>query len=336
MEQPTANSIQTTTRVPLRTKQPGRIYYEVSAIGDSAYPLENTDATEPIPASKRLQFEQEVLARPSAQFKTETRLSYCLTDALVPRPNSDLDNNGLIVLKGRAPFTLHLTIKNIAASEVRKEVVQVDDNEWKLNFPDYIFQTVGPHLVTIDQVRDLSGCDEMDDNLVKRSLWVDVAETAMIVPFDRREAFCVGDVLQFQLEGTPPWRIKSVLPVLSFPTCSNMYPFRYRFNGKMTTATAKHSQFRRVAESPGTFSVVSIAHQQNLCQTTVSDVKVVIHDIPSAHVSQGKNIIEDIREGPSLLFSVYSQALTPLCRRSSRDCLHTHGRASVYVYVSTD
>lgn len=312
----TVGSIQRTMRFTLDTATPGRVFYEVRDIGDARYPLH----ADPSPsAQSRLQFEQQVLLRPAAWFKTTERLSYCLGDTLSPLSPTYKDE-GLVVFRGSPPFTLDLSVRNLATSEVRREIVRVNDHAWRLSVQGYSFSSVGQHLVEINSVQDGNGCEHTDvlpDAGGSRNAWIDVAETAAIVPYDRRVDYCVGDVLQFQLEGTPPWRVK------------------YKFKERTTTATVKTSQFRRVAGSPGVFSVVSIAHQRNMCQTPVNDLQMRIHDIPSAQVSHGKKVIEDIREGeqaeivftligePPFTFT-YQRAELPTQRTKTPKVLETH------------
>lgn len=77
-----------------------------------------------------------------------------------------------------------------------------------VNLPFYHFDSMGPILITIDNVKDSSACAERDVERSGRYIWVDVAETAAIVPFDRKTDFCVGEPVSFQLEGTPPWTVK--------------------------------------------------------------------------------------------------------------------------------
>lgn len=203
-DQPIFSSIQVSTRFQLQTSKAGRVYYEVKAIGDASYPLNKHKHV--IPRSKSLQFEQEVFPRPLAYFKRPNRMSYCFNNPLVPRDEYPTD--GTVVLHGTPPFLLDLSIKNVASSEIHKETIELAQHEWRLNFSNYIFQTVGPHLVTIDSIRDASNCLQAAIETGLQSQWIDVSETAVIVPFDRREDFCVGEALQFQLEGTPPWKIK--------------------------------------------------------------------------------------------------------------------------------
>jgi len=203
MGQPTFNSIQPRTRFQLQSSTPGRMYYEVKQVGDASYPLsENKDI---IPRSERLLFEQQVSIRPTAYFTTRNRMQYCLNHALVPLDSSSQD--GTISLIGTPPFTLVISVKNIVASHVDKRTVQVSTNTWRLDLPSYSFTSIGPHLVSIETVTDSSGCEQAALDPLRGSIWVDIAETAAIIPIEKREDVCVGDVTQFQLEGIPPWTI---------------------------------------------------------------------------------------------------------------------------------
>lgn len=76
----------------------------------------------------------------------------------------------------------------------------------------------------------------------------------------------------------------------------------YEFNGKRTSASSRSSDFARVAEKPGEFSVLSVAHQQNKCRSNVSGLTKHLHDLPSCRISEGKHFIEDLREGAGFPF----------------------------------
>lgn len=204
LEQPTFSSIQHRTRFQLHTILPGRKYYEVKQIGDAHYPLAKYK-NDFIPRSERLLFEQHVFSRPTARFRNNNRMSYCLYDALVPRDAIAMD--GQIQLEGTPPFELQISIKNLAASKVKTEIIKVPGKTWTVSLPLYTFESIGPHLITIESVQDASHCEQAALDPLYRSVWVDVAETAAIIPFNRRENFCVGEISYFQLEGTPPWTI---------------------------------------------------------------------------------------------------------------------------------
>ncbi|KAJ7170021.1 hypothetical protein C8R46DRAFT_1162713 [Mycena filopes] len=234
--QPTFNSIQPRTRFELQTSNPGRVYYEVKQIGDAAYPLaQHKNAV--IPRSQRLLFEQQVNMRPSARFRTRTRLAYCLNDAFAVQDPLSLD--GL----------------------------------------SYEFKSIGPHLVVLESVSDASSCPQAPLDPISASIWVDVAETAAIIPVDRREHYCVGHVSQFQLEGVPPWTIG------------------YTINGKAHSEEAKVSPFSLIQQQPGEFTITSIAHQQKMCKAVVTDLRLNVHPLPAAQVGHGKRIYQDIHEG---------------------------------------
>lgn len=277
LDQPTFSSIQPHTRFQLHTSIVGRKYYEVKQIGDNAYPLaKHKNAV--IPRSDRLLFEQEVMARPSAKFKNDNRILFCLNDALTSREAISNDG-GVIQLDGTPPFQLALSIRNLAASHVHKETIEVHDKTWILDLPSYHFTSIGPHQITVESVQDSSHCEQKELHPLHRSIWVDVAESAAITPVDKRVDFCVGDVAQFQLEGTPPWSIG------------------YRINGKSYTQEAKKSPFSLMHQQAGEFTVTSVSQQQKLCKATVTDLQFSIHSLPAAQVGHGKRIFQDIHEG---------------------------------------
>jgi nucleoporin POM152 len=208
LDQPTFNSIQHRTRFQLHTSSPGRVYYEVKQIGDTSYPLkEHRNAI--IPRSSRLLFEQQVSARPSARFKNRNRLSYCLNDAFVPTDIFSPD--GIVLLEGTPPFQVTLSIKNLISSTADKKIIETNERVWRMTVPSYEFKSIGPHHVKIESISDSSGCDHGPLDPLENSIWIDVAETAAIIPFDRKEDYCVGEIAQFQLEGIPPWTIGYVV-----------------------------------------------------------------------------------------------------------------------------
>ncbi|KIK30206.1 hypothetical protein PISMIDRAFT_26692 [Pisolithus microcarpus 441] len=276
LDQLTIGSIQRHTRFQLHTSTPGRTYYEVKQIGDAAYPL-HKDGRTLIPRSERLLFEQEILRKPSAKFKTDNRLSYCLNDVLGPKDPASPD--GTILLDGTPPFQLKLSIKNLAANKVRVENIEVNDRTWRLNLPSYYFTSVGPYQVTIDSVHDSSRCEQAMVDPLHRSIWIDVAETAAIIPLEKKKDFCVGDIIQFELEGTPPWTIG------------------YRINGKSYTRDAKASPFSILQQQSGDFTISSIAHQHKMCKAAITNLQMTIHPLPSALVGHGRRIYQDIHEG---------------------------------------
>ncbi|KAG8897050.1 hypothetical protein FRB99_008481 [Tulasnella sp. 403] len=268
-EQATFNSVQPTARLQMKTANAGRHSYRIVGVGDASYPaLRN--------AHKRY-LEQTVLSRPSASFRSTERLSYCVGDSF--KPLADHGNHGLVDLKGQPPFTLELSVKNMATGEYAEESVTVNAHEWTVELPSHTFKSIGSSLVTIESIKDSSPCPEVNSQPARRSIYVDVAETAAIVPFERKVDYCVGEPISFQLEGTPPWTVN------------------YVFKQKVIKATSSNSKFSRVPIEPGIFKIMSIAHQRNMCQSNVDDLEMHVHAVPSARVSRGRKKQDVIREG---------------------------------------
>ncbi|TFK56721.1 hypothetical protein OE88DRAFT_1742463 [Heliocybe sulcata] len=288
LEQPTFSSIQHRTRFQLRTNNAGRMYYEVRQIGDAAYPIAK-HKNFVIPRAERLLFEQEVMMRPAAQFRTASRMTYCLYDTF--EPHDSYSSDGLIMLEGTPPFLVELSIKNLAASETHTETVELRERSWKIDLPSYSFKSIGPHLIKIESVWDASHCEQAFVEPSLQSIWVDVAESAAIIPFDRREYFCVGETSRFSLEGTAPWSIG------------------YRVNGKSYTHETKVSPFSLIQQQAGEFAVTSVAHQNKMCKTAVTDLRYTVHPLPAAQVGHGKRIFQDIHEGDQaeILFTLIGE-----------------------------
>ena len=72
---------------------------------------------------------------------------------------------------------------------------------------------------------------------------------------------------------------------------------RFRANGKLHMQEARVSPFSIIQQQPGEFAVTSIAHQQKMCKTAVTDLRYTVHPLPSAQVGHGKRIVQDIHEG---------------------------------------
>jgi nucleoporin POM152 len=292
IDQTAFSSIQSRTRFQLHTTEAGKKYYEVKQIGDASYPIVKNEQTM-IPRAERLLFSQEVLRRPVAAFKQRSRLSYCYGDSFTSKSASD----GVVAFLGTPPFEVRVSVKDLAVGETYEEKITVSDTTWAFALPSYTFTSVGPHLVTIESVQDASHCEQAVLDSFRSTMWVDVAETAAIVPYERREHFCVGDASQFQLEGTPPWSIGYVAFSRSADLFDAHSTSRYSVNGKTHTKQSNQSPFTLVQQQSGEFAIHSIAHQQKMCTTTIPDLRWVVHPLPSATVGHGKKIIQDIYEG---------------------------------------
>jgi len=50
--------------------------------------------------------------------------------------------------------------------------------------------------------------------------------------------------------------------------------------------------------------ITSVAHQQTMCKTAVTDLHYTVHPLPSAQVGDGKRVLQDIHEGRSSLLRI--------------------------------
>jgi nucleoporin POM152 len=204
---PTFYSTHNQSQLQLQTSNVGRVFYEISQLGDAIYPLANYRGLS-IPRSERLLFEQQVLLHPSAHFKTQDRLSYRLYDAFLP---TSRPSEGAVILEGIPPFQLQLAIRHLGSNQIDWMTAEVFYTEWKINLPMFTFTTIGSHLLTIESISDASNCPQVPLDPPFNSIFVDVGAGADIVSYDQREYFCAGDMARFHLEGTSPWGIVSVL-----------------------------------------------------------------------------------------------------------------------------
>jgi len=50
--------------------------------------------------------------------------------------------------------------------------------------------------------------------------------------------------------------------------------------------------------------ITSVAHQQTMCKTAVTDLHYTVHPMPSAQVGHGKRVLQDIHEGELTLLHI--------------------------------
>lgn len=167
----------------------GKHRYDITELKDSNYPSNAVS----------LVVEHEVHGRPSASFLKLNTKPICL--------DSPISGDAKIKLNGKAPFDLSLAIRRPGTTRVESYNVQVKTNEWTLDLP-YEAKDVGRHEVMIVLVKDQSGCEmEVNDGDILTTV-VEVVESARIVPVSQVEDLCVGDNLDFLLQGKAPWTVE--------------------------------------------------------------------------------------------------------------------------------
>ncbi|KAJ1023153.1 hypothetical protein NDA16_003306 [Ustilago loliicola] len=285
-----------TTNLELSTALPGWHTYILNTVGDAVYPpsrLQDFSTDSP----RRL--EQMVFPLPSAAFAStaskHNRPSLCVGDGL-----DRLESLPVLKLQGQAPFTVTFEVVSASSSSAaasgtgayRFTRSGIKTNEYKLdlNKDEFAFNSKGLWSIRVVQLTDANDCQSALVHESKRpgqddkAMVIEVAETADIAAVSTREDYCIGELVEFSLQGSPPWTVS------------------YDFNGKSAQAAVSKAEFSRVAEKPGVLTIKSVAHQQNQCRRDINprfsqDMVKTIHDLPTVRISEGNHFVEDLREG---------------------------------------
>jgi len=266
-----------TASVRLETSNPGLYQYRFMRITDGLY----ND-----PRDKNMQdpivIEQTVHARPSTAFVNPSKVyKYCLDTA------SGEDSVIPIQLRGLPPFALTMNIKHYSTG--KNDVIHVphiESNYYDFRVPPHAL-TLGDHAVSVLKVKDARGCVRKTTDTPPHVM-VAVADMPTISPTDQRTDYCVGERIAFTLSGVPPFAVG------------------YEWNGVLMKASNQPSQFVRVAERPGNFTITGLQDSASDCKVNVGLTKT-IHEVPSVRISGGTSVVKGIPEGDQaeILFKFY-------------------------------
>lgn len=159
--------------------------------------------------------DHEVYGRPSARWLSTSRINLCAHSKLTPAATASLGaKQGVLALKGKAPYSVTLHIVTPKSSQpVVRTIADILTDEWRIELGDFEFSQLGVYTVSVESVADASGCaqdlagDGIEDSKAFR---VEIAETASIVQVQKGEDVCVGQSLDFLLQGTAPWSLTCV------------------------------------------------------------------------------------------------------------------------------
>ncbi|RYC62186.1 hypothetical protein CHU98_g4028 [Xylaria longipes] len=249
--------------VQMDTAKAGVYSYTFSALSDNLY---NNDKRRSTP----LTLEQTVNPKPSASFvKPGQTFKSCMAD--------EVEQRIPVKLEGKAPFNLELEIKHQSGSypDVYR-IPNIPSNSYDIRIPRQYLK-LGAQQIRIRKVRDDRGC-QLETNVGGPVVHFQLYDSPAIYPLEQRTDYCVGERIGYTLSGTPPFEIN------------------YKFGGKNMRAKSQTTNFRRVAESPGEFTITSIRDRASECRATV-DLTRTIHPMPAVRVSKGRVVQVDIHEG---------------------------------------
>ncbi|KAJ5885308.1 Nucleoporin [Penicillium taxi] len=246
------------------TSEPGLYTYKFTEIGDNLYDND--------PKSSSLVVTQKVNSLPTARFDSPGHIyGFCKEDV-------SGEETIPITLEGLPPFSLEVTIKH--HSNAKPEIVsipKINSNRHNLPLPRR-YLDLGQHVVSIHKVRDSRGCQrttEFDASSVR----VSVSDVPTIIPLESKVDYCVGERLSFSLSGHAPFEVF------------------YTFDGAQRKAHSQNTNFRRIAERPGQFTITAVGDGASGKCKAHKDITKIIHEMPSVRISQGQVSVVDIHEG---------------------------------------
>ncbi|KAL9946954.1 hypothetical protein D7B24_000761 [Verticillium nonalfalfae] len=257
------DAAQNRATIAMDTSKAGEYTYTFSALADVLYDSDKNFTP--------LVVRQRVNAKPSASFvKPGQSFKYCQSE-------QDNEDKIPITLTGIAPFYLELEIKHHGGTvpEVYR-IPSISTNSYSIQMPRQHLH-LGVQHVRIREVRDARGCLQRYD-LNAPSVQVHLYDAPAIYPLETREDFCVGERIAYTLSGTPPFEIW------------------YDFQGQQRKAKSQTTSFRRVAETPGDFTITSVSDKASECRASVGITKT-IHPLPAVRISKGKQTRVDIHQG---------------------------------------
>ncbi|GAP89866.1 putative nuclear pore protein [Rosellinia necatrix] len=249
--------------IQMDTAKAGVYSYTFSALSDNLY---NNDKKQMIP----LTLEQTVNPKPSASFvKPGQTFKSCMAD--------EIEHPIPVKLEGKAPFYLELEIKHQSGNypEIYR-IPNIQTNSYDIRIPRQYLK-LGAQQLRIRKVRDDRGC-QFETDVSGPMVQFQLYDSPTIYPLEQRTEYCVGERIGYILSGTPPFEIN------------------YEFGGKNMRAKSQTTSFRRVAESPGEFTITSIRDRASECRATVN-LSRSIHPMPAVRISKGRVVQVDIHEG---------------------------------------
>ncbi|TAQ84602.1 hypothetical protein B7494_g7084 [Chlorociboria aeruginascens] len=250
--------------ISMDTSKPGLYEYKFSELSDNLYDHVSSKFTP-------LVIQQKVNRKPSAHFvKPGQSYKYCKDelagDEIIP-----------ITLEGIPPFSVEVDIKHQSSSRPETvKIANIESNHYDFRIPHRVL-SLGIHQVSVRKIRDSRGCQQKTDDGAPH-VQVQVYDVPTIYPLESRTDYCVGERISYTLSGTAPFEIF------------------YTFENMQRKAKSSNTNFKRIAEKPGNFTITAISDKASQCKAT-TNVSKIIHEMPSVKMSGGRLKMVDIHEG---------------------------------------
>ncbi|KAK4542387.1 hypothetical protein LTR36_006844 [Oleoguttula mirabilis] len=246
------------------TAQAGLYEYTINKLEDANYDHSPKHFTP-------IMVQQKVNARPSVAFANPGKTySFCSVE-------SEGEEVIPINLHGTPPFEVEVEMKHHGTA--KPEIISltgITGNTHHVRIPHSRLH-LGKSAISLRRVSDSRGCSRLLDSATPR-VQISVHDAPTITPLENHDDFCVGDRINFALSGVSPFNVF------------------YKFEGASRKAVASGTTFRRLAEKPGTFTVIGLQDSASSCRAS-TNITRTIHGMPSVRVSHGKESYVDIHEG---------------------------------------
>ena len=289
-------------RIPLSTDQPGRYTYELGPLADDNYKTATDVAIHDGTKAYRPILEQIVFPKPKASFLNPI-VYQCLQDEFEDKDSNKDDI--IIQLDGQPPFELTMGFKH---ENHPKEIITVSN----ITSSKYIFRPpqlnlLGKYTLQINRIKDGNQCDQsLDSDSSDVRTTIHISDVARITSLHSK-SICVGDILSYSVQGTPPFTIDYTL--------DNIMQEQVKVQGPA---------FSIAAAVPGIVQIQRICNSVGCC-THPQDLITTIHDLPTAIVSGGMDVVEDIREGDETSIKISFSGEPPFTFTWKRSALYYQG-----------
>lgn len=251
--------------IQMDTSKSGRYSYKFMGIGDNLYSAPNN-------RGQSVTVTQQVNPLPSARFEYPNHI-YGLCK------EGDGDETIPIALDGVPPFALEIGVKHHSNSKPEiLSIPNVHSRRYNLPIARKYF-SLGQHVISVRKVRDARGCQRTSEHDDGSSVRVTISDVPTIIPLESQVDYCVGDRLSFSLSGHAPFEVY------------------YTFDGTQRKATSQTTNFRRIAEKPGEFTITAVSDGASGKCKAHKNMTKVIHEMPSVRMSHGGVSVVDIHEG---------------------------------------
>lgn len=234
----------------------------------------------------------------------------------------DKENVVLIEFKGQAPFDAVLELRHESQQKQVLRLRNITESLYKFTPPTTLSAT-GKYTLQLVSVVDQTGCgrdfekevaagDAASGALGSTSIStsgksfgatiinIHVSDVARISPIHAPSGVCIGDMLSYALQGTPPFSIL------------------YSYNDVIQPEIVVHDPLISLfAGAAGTLAIKQVCNSA-MCCTRPVDLQTVIWDIPKAAIDGGVDVEEDIREGDETVINIDFIGVPPFSFTYSR------------------